>query len=64
MAAKEMNGGQLELLITVITSFLVEGSGSLLHAIDLFLHVVDVLHVVLNFIVVLFNALHLSLEFV
>ena len=38
MAAKEMNGRQLELLITVITSFLVEGSGSLLHAVDLALH--------------------------
>ena len=59
-----MNGRQLELLITVITSFLVEGSGSLLHAVDLALHLVDILHVVLNFIIVLINALHLSLEFV
>jgi hypothetical protein len=64
MAAKEMNGGQLELLITVVTSFLVEGTGSLLHAVDLALHGVDVLHVVLNFVVVLINTLHLSLEFV
>ena len=58
-----MNGGQLELLMTVITSFLVEGLVSLLHAVDISLHVVDFLHMVLKIIVNLINALHLSLDF-
>lgn len=63
MATEEVDSGKLKLLFAVIACFLVECAGGLLHANNLALHLVDVLHVILHFVVVFVDALYLSLEF-
>lgn len=59
-----MHCWELKLLFTVVTGLLVKGKCSLLHAVDLAFHGVDVLHVFLHLVVVFIDALYLCLEFI